>query len=300
VLASAIALVGATVVLAAQPQGNYMDPTNDAKIRETQVLIPAGDHQIPGTFAVPRAGGAAASYPAVLMLHGAWSHKDEVGNMYLRLARALAQRGYASLRIDFAGSGDSRQPFLDLTRDGSVSDARAALDWLVAQPQVIASRVGIQGFSRGSDIAATVAGTDSRIAAFASWSGAIRNATLNQAAYDACVANGGHLVIDVGFIIYKHGSSLVDLSCDYFTSSGAGRSFDDVAGYANPLLLVAGAADTVVNPMTSRNVVPQVQSLDVTLRILPGADHIYLVLTPDQTLANQVVTITAAWYAEKL
>jgi uncharacterized protein len=293
VLGTALALLGATFASATQPQGNYLSPWDEAKIRETLVWIPAGDHQIPGIFAVPRAGGVQGTYPAVLMLHGAWSQKDEVGNMYKRLARALAARGYASLRIDFAGSGDSKQTYLDLTRDNSVSDARTALDWLVAQPQVIASRVGVQGFSRGSSIGSTLVGTDTRVMAFGSWSGAIYNGTLDQANYDACIANGGHLVMDLGW-------TQVDVSCDYFTSEAAGRALDDIAAYANPILLVAGAADTVVDPNVSRNAVAAVQSLDATLRILPGADHIYLVLTPDQTLANQCITITADWYAEKL
>jgi dienelactone hydrolase len=299
VLGAALALVATAFVSAAQPQGNYLDPSDEAKIRETFVWIPAGDHQIPGIFAVPRAGGVQGTYPAVLMLHGSWSHKDEVGNMYKRLARALAARGYASLRIDFAGSGDSQQEFLALTRAGSVADARTALDWLVAQPQVIPSRVGVQGFSRGTNIAATLVGTDTRVAAFGSWSGTATNGTLNQAQYDACVANGGHLVLDVGFIIYKHGSSKVDLSCDYFTSNAAGRAADDIAAYANPILIIAGTLDTAT-AAGSRKMVGQVQSLDATLRILPGADHTYLVLTPDQTLSNLCITLTADWYAEKL
>ena len=45
--------------------------------------------------------------PAVLLLHGFGSSKDEVGGMYARVATALAQKGIASLRIDFAGFGKS-------------------------------------------------------------------------------------------------------------------------------------------------------------------------------------------------
>jgi len=36
------------------------------------------------------------------------SSKDEVGNMYAREAKALAEKGIASLRIDFAGFGKAR------------------------------------------------------------------------------------------------------------------------------------------------------------------------------------------------
>jgi hypothetical protein len=78
----------------------------------------------------------------------------------------------------------------------------------------------------------------------------------------------------------------------------AETSLTDLAPYKNPLLLIAGSVDTTVDPMTSRKVVPAVQSLDVTLRIIPGADHIYLVLDKDQTLANRCISITVAWWVQ--
>lgn len=289
-----LALLGGTLTFAAQPQAAFSSASDDAKIRETSVWIQAGDHAVPGTFAVPRAGGAHGTYPAVLMLHGFASQKDEVGDMYKRLARALAERGYASLRIDFAGSGDSQQPYLDLTYPGMVADARAALDWLIARPETIDSRIGVQGFSLGSMVGATVVGSDPRVMGFASWSGAIYDGGFyGPEMLAACEANGGHLVLDLGF-------TTIDVSCAFFSTLAAETALQDIAPYAEPILLMDGSMDTTVDPAVSRHVVDVVQSLDATLRILPGADHIYLVLTPDQTLANQCITITADWWADKL
>jgi hypothetical protein len=55
-----------------------------------------------------------------------------------------------------------------------------------------------------------------------------------------------------------------------------------------------------VDPVVARELILHAGSLDATLRILPGADHIYHVLTPDQTLAEQVMLLTAEWFQEKL
>ena len=72
---------------------------------ETSVTI--GGH-IPGTLSIP--DRATGKVPAVLLLHGFASSKDEVGDMYKNLAAKLAAQGIASLRIDFQGSGASTVP----------------------------------------------------------------------------------------------------------------------------------------------------------------------------------------------
>ena len=69
--------------------------------QETTVTL---DQGIQGIVLEPKAD---SPVPGVLMLHGFGSQKDEVGNMYQRLAAALGDQGIASLRIDFRGWGDS-------------------------------------------------------------------------------------------------------------------------------------------------------------------------------------------------
>jgi dienelactone hydrolase len=279
------------VLLAGAPAVSAAD---EMAATETAVSIPATDHDIVGMLALPAA--ADGPVPAVLMLHGYGSSADEVGDMYGRLAEALAMQGVGSLRIDFAGMGASPASTLDYTYDSMTSDATTALDWLVAQESVDPARVGVQGFSLGSLIGAHLAGTDPRPIAFGSWSGAIYDG--DPAVYDPqteeCEAAGeGHIVVDLGFRTLDH-------SCDYYSSMATSTALVDFAPYAGALLLVAGSDDTTVDPSVSENAATASASEDVTLEIIEGADHIYHVLTEDQTLAEQAIDLTADWFAAKL
>lgn len=297
-LAGLVALAAAAG--ARPPAGPPLDspgagPAGQHRVVEQFVWINAGDHQIPATLAQPRGGGAKARFPAVLLIHGFASQKDEVGNFYKRLAEKLALEGYASLRFDFPGSGDSPLPFTANTIDFQVGDARTALDFLLSQPNVDPNRVGIVGFSLGGIVGATVAGTDPRVRALALWSTPGDTFAAFEALYDqyyAAAAANGSVVVDLGF-------RTVELSKAFFDSLAGSHPLDDVAGFRGPLLVVAGENDPP-QPEYARQFVLHAGSYDATLRIIPGADHIYNVLTPDQTAAETVLLITATWFNEKL
>ena len=68
---------------------------------ETLLTLDGG---VAATLSMPDGAGP---FPAVLMLHGFGSSRDEVGGMYAAEAAALASAGIASLRIDFRGFGQS-------------------------------------------------------------------------------------------------------------------------------------------------------------------------------------------------
>jgi pimeloyl-ACP methyl ester carboxylesterase len=97
-------------------------------------------------------------HPAVLFLHGITGDKTGAHRLFVHAARALAARGIASLRFDMRGSGDSEGEFQDMTLAAEVSDAQAALEWLIAHPSIDAVRVGTLGLSLGGMVASILAG----------------------------------------------------------------------------------------------------------------------------------------------
>jgi len=74
----------------------------DLAYTEFVAYIPNEGRMIPATVCLP-AGQSGETFPAVVMLHGTGSSRDEAGNGYKMLAPYMAQNGIASIRFDFAG-----------------------------------------------------------------------------------------------------------------------------------------------------------------------------------------------------
>jgi dienelactone hydrolase len=248
---------------------------------------------VPGTLALP-ADAAGRQVPAVLLLHGDLSSRDENADMFARLAAALAARGIASLRIDFAGTGDSEEPDLSLDYPTMVFDATASLDYLQQDPTgdgaIDPAKIAILGLSRGGGIGATVTGTEPGVAAFISWSGAVYNGYDEDPAGHEEARENGYLPLDFGDRIFK-------LGLNWFDTIEASHPLDDISGYTGPILAVVGSDDQVVDPEVSTIFVQSVASTDTTLHVVDGADHGF---TADEAVGDEAISVTADWLVSRL
>ena len=117
-----------------------------------------------GVLCEPDPAAEPRDRPAVLLLNSGATHHVGSGRMSVTLARRLAARGVASLRVDLGGLGDSaskpgRRDGLIYCRD-SVEDARAALDALEAHGHRSAVVVGL---CAGAAVALHTALADPRV-----------------------------------------------------------------------------------------------------------------------------------------
>lgn len=117
-------------------------------MREEMIRI---NGQISGVLTYPEATQDSA--PAVLLLHGFATNKNEVNNTNQQIASALAQRGIISLRIDFRGYGDSAGNPEDFSINDMVNDAQQAYQFLSRLTSVDQDKIGIIGFSLGAAVA---------------------------------------------------------------------------------------------------------------------------------------------------
>lgn len=115
---------------------------------------------IAGTLLLPTAGSG--PFPAVLFIPGTGevnrdgSAPGKPAAIFRELAYSLAQEGFASLRYDKRGVGESDGDLSSASLSDLRSDAGKALSWLVSRPEV--NGVFVVGHSEGALHALTLAG----------------------------------------------------------------------------------------------------------------------------------------------
>ena len=109
------------------------------------------------------AGSGHPARPGVLFLNAGVLPRIGPNRIHVRLARELAGRGFASMRFDFSGLGDSR-PRTDARSfaEATVSETRQAMDVLAAR--TAARSFLLVGICSGADNALRAAGHDARVA----------------------------------------------------------------------------------------------------------------------------------------
>jgi hypothetical protein len=133
---------------------------------EERVTFPSSGLKLSGVLHTPAGGDRR---PAFLVLHGFGSNKDSGGSR--AVARLLADFGYATLRFDFRGCGESEGPRGRVICLEQVEDTRNALSFMAGRPEVDPERVGAIGMSFGAAVAIYAAGVDPRVAACISCGG---------------------------------------------------------------------------------------------------------------------------------
>ncbi len=197
-----------------------------------------------GWFMPAKGIGVDGVAPAILHVHG------NAGNVssHESFSRFLTYEGFHVLVFDYRGYGRSDDRG-GLNRDRLVVDTQAALDALLARPDVDPERVGVLGVSLGGAFGLRVAADDSRVgavatvSAFSSWQGI---------ASDAVPVLGG--------LLFRSGVDGVDSVAELGDT---------------PLLVMHGLEDGVVDPRHAGLLVDSAKEhgIDVELLTIADGDH---------------------------
>lgn len=192
--------------------------------------------------------------PVVLLLHGFTGDRDELGiegvgeGVFRRTARLLAEAGYASLRIDFRGSGESVEgfDFSQTTFDSQIADARAALDWL-AEDDRLRGPLYVIGWGQGGLVAAGLAGDGAPVEAMALWAGIADPQITFATLFGPETLERGVLSEAPTEVILPWGVQ-VTLAQPFFEGILDADPLADIARYSGPLFVAQGSEDATVDP----------------------------------------------------
>lgn len=217
-----------------------------ASVQVQQLTIPGERGSIHATLTTP---ANAENMPAVVICHGFTGNRQLDGHAK-PLAKTLAQHGIASIAIDFAGSGESEEPFTAYTPANMRDDITSAITYLTDTVGADPERIGLLGHSMGGR-AVSVYLKDS-IKAAALWAPADNtgldglefldhSAEGRQAIYDGAIQNG---VLDLP----KWG---VTISADFVQQVADQDPTASLRTYNGPLLLAYTAGDTELLSQTT-------------------------------------------------
>lgn len=108
---------------------------------------------------------------ALVFLHGWAGYRIGPHQMFTKAARQAADRGFASLRFDFRGRGDSQGDAEATTLSTMIEDAQRAVEVVCEQTGL--ERVALIGDCSGSEVAIGAGTLDRRIDSLVLWSAPI-------------------------------------------------------------------------------------------------------------------------------
>ena len=172
--------------------------------QENRVTFSSGNLLLEGVFSLPEGSGP---FPGVVVCHPHPRGGGEMdNNVVLAVFHALAQRSIAVLRFNFRGVGGSQGRYDEGI--GEQDDARAAVQFLITQPGIDPSRIGLAGYSFGARIALLVGSQDERVKTLASISG---TTAINDPALMGCTKPKLFITGDIDtFIPVEQFKTLVD------------------------------------------------------------------------------------------
>ncbi len=223
---------------------------------EEDVTLQAEGQEFVGTLVRPSGDPA----PVVLLLHGFTGSRDELTipsteqGIFAHTAIRLAESGFASLRIDFRGSGESTADFSyeETTFDGQIADALAAIDHLKTRDDVDGGDVHVIGWSQGGLVASAVAGRSDTLDGVALWQAVgDADATYGGLLSAETLAKGKAAAANETIIASLPWGAEVSLNGAFFDGIETLDPLAEVAAYSGPLFVTQGKLDTTVMPAVS-------------------------------------------------
>jgi uncharacterized protein len=297
-LTMTLALVTVAVAPAAAGKGKG----KGYAVSSTELSLASRGIHIPATVVTP-VGKKNERFPLVVIHHGHGGGRNENGGL-ARVADALAKAGIMSIRFDFAGAGDSTEPFTKLTYTTMLADSNAALTWAVRTLPVDKDRIGGFGYSEGSAVVAMQAGQPFPPYKAVALLGPVADPTevfrgfFGASQFDAYYAEAqanGFAVVTTPF------GQVQETSLEWFQETLAADPARDIAYFDGRVQLIWGENEQIIpySQVESFQAATAGSAKRTTLVTIPDADHGYGFYSnqPDVDAALHAALVDFFWKA---
>ncbi len=220
----------------------------------------------------------------IILCHGITVDKDEDG-IFTELAKKLAEVGFAVLRFDFRGHGESEGNSVDITIAGEERDLRAAMKFL---QNLGYKRFGILGASfAGGAVSLFTVKHQNIVKALVLWNAVIDYHSLLEPTLPWSSENFGKDQMKKlerqGFI--EIGSSKFKIGQNLFSEMASLQPWKELQKLNIPILFVHGDKDSYVPYSDS---VKYSRLKNARLQTIPGGEHGFQENRKSSQLANKV------------
>jgi len=238
------------------------------------------------------------------MLHGFSGSRDELKSDFVKpgvfahTAKKLSDAGYASLRIDFRGSGESLSDitFAQTTFEGQISDALAALEYLNSLDSVSTDKTYVIGWSQGGLVASAVAGRSNSVDVVALWNAVVDSRATFSGLFGEEVMNTGmSAATDQAVTVALPWGAEITLNGAFFDGIESFDVLSEIKHYTGPLLVAQGSKDEIVSPASANALISahdgpeQLWTTDM--------DHVFNIFDSSEAL-DAMITQTIIYFNE--
>ncbi len=237
---------------------------------EQYIECKSGELTLRGMLHMPNDASIQDKKPLVIIFHGFSADRNETFFIHTKLSRLLCEHGIASVRFDFAHSGESDGSFENMTLSTQVADGAAILDWAKTLDHVDTSRIALHGMSMGGATAAILSGRRADdLCALSLWSPALN--AIDQARQKLVkglsIAN-----IEQDGVADVEG---IEVGIGYYRDALTLDAYTDIAKFTDkPVLLVHGDEDDIV-PFAISEKLKSIYGDNANLVPVHGANHFY-------------------------
>ena len=215
----------------------------------------------------------------VVMFHGFTGNKSEHAYHFRNISRIISKEGFASLRMDFSGNGESDGEFSEFTFDTMFSEAKQIINFAFDYEGV--KKVSLLGFSMGGGVSTIMAQEfGNKISKLILWSPAGNIIDLIKKRFENGVEleNGNKLT-----------AGYFELSKEMYASvtNGKYNPMENLDKFTNPVLLVHGRNDMSVNYLISMRYA--LKFYNSLVHIVEGSGHGYDKISEREELYSKTI-----------